>query len=72
MILNAEDQNNEFKIPYENPCLIWFNRIVKDFRLQQNMEFSLPFMRSRTFCHIYSILNHFGELVKIHLIWFLT
>ena len=48
IILNAEDQNNEFDKPDKNH-LIRFNRIVKAFRLRPNLETSRPVKCLHTF-----------------------
>ena len=70
VILKDEDQNNDFDMPDEKPRLIQFNRIVKAFRLQPNLEISFPFKRLHTFWDRSWIVNRFRKLVMISQIWF--
>ena len=58
-------------MPDKKPCLIQFNRIVKDYHPRPNVDVLQNFMRSRNFLPRSEIANHFRKLVMVSQIGFL-
>ena len=71
IILEAEDQNNEFNMPDQKPRLSRINQTVKYFRVRMNMEVSWPFKCLHTFWTRSGVVNCYLKLFTVFQIWFL-
>ena len=71
IILNAEDQNNEFDNPYQKLHSILFNQILNYFFPRPNLEVLPNFKCPHTLWPISGIVNRFCRLFTISLIWFM-